>query len=444
MTSAAIAAAGALTFALAASASASLIVGMCAALFTFIVPPRYYDYDKVFFYMAGLAFCWRYVDVPTRGWLAAAGVVTALGAMFRYDNGLYVLVACMTAIVVRHWRSPGRIGRDIAFYIGVVAATLAPALLFIHFTAGIPEAFRQIATYASLEGERSKLLSLPPLTRDRTSALYVFMIAAGPVAFLFLPFQRKEPQPSVTFASAKILATVVLCGCVCLFVLRNPINARLGAAAPLAAVLAAWIVGQWPWRPAIPGRALALLVGTLTVLAAAASPRFGTRSVGTPLRIAERLQVIAGELRSSPPRPSYFPQGALDGLPRYLRECTTPEARVLLTWFAPEVFFFAERGFAGGMAVFLGTHWSSDGDQHRTIEQLEAQAAPLAIIQTSSEAEFRATFSHVASYIDVNYRVAGVTNFGDPRVDEDGYRIAIRRTLDNIGTEPRWGLPCLR
>jgi hypothetical protein len=450
--SAAIATAGALTFWLAESASGSLLIGLIAAFLTWIVSPRYYDYDKVLFYMLGLTFCWRYVDSPAPGRLAAAGFVTGLAVLFRYDNGLYLLVACLAAITVRRRQIRSELLSDLALYLAVIAVTLAPALIFIQSTAGLSESYRQIATYAAREGQRSELFTLPRLGLDRTSVTYVVIVATAPAALLLLVVRSRTPHHVLQFPEAKILAAALLCICVSIFILRDPIGARLGAAAPPALVLAACIAGLSGPREHgdRPTRKRALSSGLIaTVLVAACASALvvfqqqGRRLLRAPSALARRVSAVTTELAASPPGRTYFPDdGALAGIATYLRTCTPADARVLVTWFAPEVFFFSQRGFAGGMAVFLGEHWSSEADQRRTIEQVELQPVPLVIVQAASENGFRSTFPRVAAYVDAQYRLAGMTSFGDPRVGADGYRVLIKRALGDVPNEPSWALPC--
>ncbi len=431
--SAAIATAGALTFRLAASASGSRLVGLAAAALAWFVAPRHYDYDKVLFYTAGLALCWQYLDAPARGPLVAAAVVTALASLFRYDNGLYVFAAVVAGIVVRHRRTPSRATADLVLYAAVVLAALLPALLFIQVTAGVGEALRQVAAYAREEGRRSQLLSLPLLGADRTSVAYVLTVAMVPAALAASLRHLRTRGPTADVDAAKLLAAVVLLGCVCLFVLREPIAARVGAAVPLAAVIAAAI--------ARPPRGTWLAAGCAVVVAGLLALQ-GTRLQRAPAAIAGRLAALPAAAAASP-RSGFFPNdGALAGLTTYLRACTSPDARVLVTWFAPEVFFFSQRGFAGGMAVFLGTHWSSAADQHRTIGLIESQAVPLAIIEAASLDDFRSTYDRVAAHLDAAYREAGATSFGDPRVADDGYRVLIRRSLGDVPRDGKWQLPC--
>jgi hypothetical protein len=449
VTSAAIATAGTLAFLLASAASGSLAVGLLAPLLMLLEPPRYYDYDKVLFYMGGLAACWRYLDLPTRKRLVAAAIITAVAALFRYDNGLYVFVACVVAIAIRRARDRANLASDLFFYFGVVFLAALPASLFVQATAGLPEAIRQIAAYAATEGHRSELLELPELGFDRVSITYALIVVTAPIALFHLAWRSKASRSMLTYADAKIAAAATLLVCVCVFVLRDPISARLGAAVPVAFVLAASIVGYWRRRRATASsRRLSPAFGTATMLiavavslAAVAVPQ-AWRVARAPFSVTRRLIAMSSELRDSPPRTEYFPDGAaLSGLAEYLRACTPPGSRVLLTWFAPEVYFFAGRGFAGGMAVVLGSHWSSEDDQRRTIAQLESQSVPLVIVQTESEASFRANFPLVAADVDRNYRVASTTRFGDRRVSGGGYRVLIRRDIDE-GKSPREPTAC--
>ena len=439
VSSGAIATASALTFVLAQSASGSWIVALAAAALTVVVAPRYYDYDKALFYTLGVALCWRFVDSPTHGRLAAAGFATGVAALFRYDNGLFLFVASVAAIFVRLFATPSRLVPALAMYIAAMTAAVLPAMLFIQSTAGLLEAARQIVAYARREGVRSELFSLPRLSWDVTSLVYVFVVVMIPAALVVLGVRARRTVSPLTFSSAKIVAAVLLTVCVSVFILREPLMARLGAAVPLGAVLAAWVIGCW--RPASrPLTSVGYAAAAVLIVMMVAWPAVRFRRVRSA---AIRLAAVT-EPGSAIPR-AYLPEsGALGGLSAYLHACTPADGRVLVTWFAPEVFFFAERGFAGGMAVFLGNHWSSDADQRRTVEQLASQQVPLVIMQSASAGEMRATFPRVATYLDETFRPAGASSFDDPRVGADGYRVLIRKDLGNPPADTRWGLPCPR
>jgi hypothetical protein len=445
ITSAAIAAAGALTFWLAESASGSFVIGLIAAYVTLLVSPRAYDYDKVLFYMSGLALAWRYADSPTRGRLAAAGVCTSIAGLFRYDNGLFVMVACVATILVRRWRTPSRMLPDSAVYLSTVLAVAAPALIFVQSSAGLQEAFRQITTYAVQEGQRSGLFKVHSLSLDRVSISYVLIVATVPIALLQLLLLVRRGHGALRFAGPKILAGALLLSCVTVFILRDSLDSRIGAAAPLAAVLAASIAGQWrssdraadtyPLR-SWAARVAMLLLATTTIAAVF------VQVVGLDLLVAPSTVVedFADIPRAwGPPRPGarYYRDSPVA---RYLAACTPPEARVFINWFDPQVPFFAQRGFAGGMSVVFGSHWSSDADQRRTIEQMESQNVPVVIIRAASD-ELN-NYPRLMAYLNERYREGGATGFGAPGGDPHAYRILIKRDLGEVPIEPQWMLPC--
>ena len=75
----------------------------------------------------------------------------------------------------------------------------------------------------------------------------------------------------------------------------------------------------------------------------------------------------------------YAPPGTsgLAGLARWLNECTAEGDRLSIIGFEPQVFFLAERGFAGGLAFYdLGWN-SSERDQALTIERWSHQRVPV-------------------------------------------------------------------
>lgn len=439
LASVAIATAGALVFWLSASATGSLSIGVAAAALAWHLPPRYYDFDKVLFYTLGVWLCWRYFDRPTRARLCAAGAITALAGLFRYDNGLYILVAFITAIVLRRWARPSQIVADLGAYSGAIVVALAPALIFVQLTTGLPEAGRQIVTYAIREGARSQLFRLPPPAFTAEFVVYVLIVGTVPCALLSVLWHRWT-RGRLRASEQRVLVGAVMCTCVSAFVLRDPIGARVGAAVPLAVILAAAILGQswrhrevrqsqgwgmWPERWLAAGLLIAALL-----------PRLAE----APL---SRARYITAQLAGSPAVQDYFPEGReFGGLVRYIRRCTAPDSRLLITWFAPQIFFFAERGFAAGMAVFLPPHWSSARDQGRAIEQMQSQRVPLVIVEEATERTLLSTFPLIASYIDATFRVAGETNAGEFQVGGHGYRVLIRRDAGNTPIDPASGFPC--
>ncbi len=440
ISSAGMAAAVALTFLLAAHAAQSTGIGLVAAVFTLVVAPRYYDYDKVLLYTSGLALAWRYADRRDLGTLIVAAVVTAVASLFRYDNGIILFGVTATTLLTCHWREPWTLAhRTTAYGVGVVLV-LTPVAIAWQQTIGLREVARQIRTYAQVEGARTGIFTLPGLNLD--TLLYYAIVALLPLASARLVWRasRAHREKGVLHEAPKIAPVIVLGALVAAFILRDPVAARLGAAAPMAAILAAWLAG-----PVVPprgaryrARPLVILLGGVIALGLALT--LTGRSPAHVLRVSPTVTAgltMLRELARVPPSLALLPD--VQGMAGYVRACTPPGSRVLVSGFVPELYVLAERGFAGGMPVFFGGHWTSVRDQERTIDQLRRQFVPLAIV----DAGFTSTYDRVNAYLTSAFVSAGISSFGNPRAPAGGYHVLLRQGVGPTTLDSRWNLPCL-
>ena len=452
----AIAVAVVLTFLMVVEVSRSATVGLVAVALMLSVAPRYYDYDKVLFYALGVLCCWRYIDRPSASRAVAAGVVAATAGLFRYDNGLVLAAAFLATLVACRRHDRRAFVRESAAYVIAMMLAVLPFLIAWQSTIGLPEVWRQVTAYAAQEGARSPLLE--PLTIVKGIEPFLAWIYAGSILLLpvvagSLAFHRQSDE---TFAKPvpKMLATLVVSGLVAAVVLRNPIGARLGAAVPTATILAAYLVGRWVPRrhlTTLSPRSTALAIVTVAVVVAGVraartldepsvagiSRRVVGQAIGAIDGHIDALAAAPRGLTALPDRERY------QGLVEYLRDCTPAGSRVLTTWFAPHLHFFAQRGFAGGMVVFLGQPWTSAVDQARTVEQLESQDVSMALVESRRLAEFNADYDRVAGYLERHYRLAGVSSFSEPDAGRDTYRVLIPASTIPDHTDARWNLPCL-
>ena len=67
------------------------------------------------------------------------------------------------------------------------------------------------------------------------------------------------------------------------------------------------------------------------------------------------------------------------GLVHSRRYRTIPRDRILAQWFVPELYFFAQRGFAAGMVATFGGHWSEPRFQARSVQALASESVPIVI-----------------------------------------------------------------
>jgi hypothetical protein len=229
------------------------------------------------------------------------------------------------------------------------------------------------------------------------------------VALVVLVFDARVPGRSSLQQTARLTGIATLCFALNVFIMRDPVYARIGGMAGPAAILAAWVVRRVGGlqRAALrwAARIIAALVLMVTVWSISVSANWHMRiraDIARPSHLAQAIKVLA----ASPPSLELLPNSELFHLVRYLRECTSPRERVFLTWFAPEVYFFAQRGFAGGIAVLFGEHWSEPRFMNKAVQILEAQSPPI-VVSRYGDDSIRKTYPALARYLDEHYEQTG-------------------------------------
>lgn len=201
--------------------------GLLAALFALGLEPRFYSYPKVLVPAITLALLCSLVPGFTRGRIAMLGVWTAIGALFRYDLGVYAAIGAVTAIVVGapdhhvRWRS-------LLQYAGWGALTIAPWLIAMQLFEGLPQHFHQTLTFTEgelhqLDFEWPRLViggGEPLVTPGNALAIFVYGSYLIPAAVFLLVWLRRRvlTRGDVTMAlsSAMILVAYLV------LILRSP------------------------------------------------------------------------------------------------------------------------------------------------------------------------------------------------------------------------------
>jgi hypothetical protein len=163
--------------------------------------------------------------------------------------------------------------------------------------------------------------------------------------------------------------------------------------------------------------------------------------IAGPSVTLERMHEV-GRLVRLRPIDFYAPVGStgVRGLTRYVLECTRPADRILAGSFEPQIFFYAERAFAGGQ-VFLKNGWnSSREDQQRTVARLQGQRVPIVLFSAATETAIRQAFPLVYGYVEEQYQPAGRSDFGG----DSEYVVFVKRGLQSRGTYAPLNLPCYR
>jgi hypothetical protein len=264
------------------------------------------------------------------------------------------------------------------------------------------------------------------------------------------------------FDTATIGSAVVMCLLIHQGLIRESPDSRLPDVAGPTAVLAAWMTGvvrqskardksgrgatgasRWmsaAARVAIVG----LWVGTLW--AATTFGETGERINATGILAGPAATVARSNevtrLVTLRPIDFYAPLGSVGvrALTRYVLECTRPSDRVLTGSFEPQVFFYAERPFAGGQ-VYLRAGWhGSPEDQQLTIARMRRQRVPIVFFSTATEPEVQRGFPMVYRYVQEQYQLAMRSDFGGDRE----YTVLVKRDITPRGTYQPLGLPCYR
>ena len=258
---------------------------------------------------------------------------------------------------------------------------------------------------------------------------------------------------------AAIVAPVaILCGIISHTLVRGSPDTHLPDVAAPTFVLAAWLVRRRGNLdgPLVRARlANAGMVGLLlvtfwsvwTVGGSGASGGFGARLERAGIRdgpagIWTHLGVVTRRLRDRP-IDDWAPPGStgLAALTRYLLDCTTPADRILVTWFAPEVFYYAERGFAGGQTYLHGRWHASVSDQRLTLERMQRQSVPIILARRDRVEHFRRGFPLIYDYVQSRYRLVSESTFGGEPTE---FLVFVDTRLDPVGEHPVLGLPCYR
>lgn len=406
------------------SVAAAALTGILAVLLF----PRPYSFPKVFVYPASVLLLWNYVDAPSRLRLWSLGLCAAVALLLRFDHGVAVVLTAAGTVLLTHAAQSIRgAARATGELVLAFVAGLLPFLLFLATTVGISthvESMLAFGRYGLGESERVRwqsFLGQPWLAGQRGTALLydlVLLLTLGAVAWsaarLMADFKRLGRFSAPTL---RLCAVTALWLTSAPMLVRNNFEARIPDASTLVMILAGLVAVPWRTQQVLPRRRLRLAYGALGVtifaLALAGTLR-GAGSAISTLTYAAELFAVDGiekaqdnlaQLRISPPVDGYAEPGfhGRGGLERYLHECTAPADRILVPFFRPQLYVYAERGFAGGQWRYFDFH-NSPAEQQLAMETLSRQRVPIAVVRRSDWADLQRQWETLARHIDTRYR----------------------------------------
>jgi hypothetical protein len=473
------------TFWLSSIASGSIVAGLLGVLLHIWLGPRFYNYPKILVYAAAIPLLWWFADRPaprTRAWIA---VVTVIGFLFRHDHGVFVAVA-MAALLAFMTELPWKDrARHYALYLALVAALLLPYFVFIQWNGGVVSYFRQASAWAerdrgrapvvwpglfdnpdgvSEQAKTGSLVGRPiAVVRDNYVAwLYYFEILLPFFALFVLAVSRDGWRPSWPRARAKLAMVAVLTAVLDLGFLRSPLEARLADTSVPLVILVAWLIAALPRmvvstdsfvapvrriRWPVQGVAWTIGVAIAAVLTTIVSHDFYRRLDKSAMtdrwgKPFERASNVVEQLRHDwdlAPWTSRANRPDLITLSLYINACTSPDDRILVQSYMPQVLALARRAFAGGHADLRPGFFETEDAQRLTLSRLQKQSVPMILLDTDeSLRNFRTSFPIIVKYVDAEYRLAA-THVFDGRF---GISLFVRRDLEPARTWEPLGWPC--
>lgn len=453
LASAMMALAAGLTCWLAATLTGSVLLGTAAALVEILLPTRLYGYPKILVPPLVLTALYFFVRKPTTVRLVVLGVCTAVAMLLRHDLGALAWAAAMTGLLVAGDRSDG-LGLGFRYSL-VTALLLLPYAAAVQWSVGLVEAFREALEFA--RGDAHQFLApwslLPQLAGSgpRTSpAIWLFYVCWTLIAAGWLLVLTRQTDRTCTGRPVAVAALVLL-SCYAMLILRHPPAGRVPDMAAVLAIAGAWIMAELGAtvrliRRPVPRLLLATGLGVCILSAATAAvamadleSRVGRTGISRGTAgIAARVAAVH-QAGTKWPWARYWPAGEVPQAIDYLRQCTGPRDRVLVTWFAPEYYFFSQRGFGAGHAYFSPPRAFTDArDRAKMVRRLESQPVPVVLINETARAEFAAAYPELDAFLQESYRPAGAFTIRDGSQITIGVRTALE-AFDAYGPD-RW--PC--
>jgi hypothetical protein len=124
----------------------------------------------------------------------------------------------------------------------------------------------------------------------------------------------------------------------------------------------------------------------------------------------------------------------------YMDRCLAPGHRLFVPGFAPDVFVYAGRPFAGGNLWIMPGYFEAAPFQRDIVRRLDSQVVPLAILRLPAHEEIARRFPLLEEYLRGRFsRLAEA-----PLTDGDSVRLLVNESLGSPRVDPETGWPCHR
>jgi hypothetical protein len=228
-------------------------------------------------------------------------------------------------------------------------------------------------------------------------------------AFVVLLKTWRQSASDVRALVAMAVATQFLFN---ISMLRDPLDTRARDVLVPAALLMAYLGGvvlstprtgaRLAGRRALVAAVLLLLVASAGSLGAAPVMLSRTQVADGVTGLRDRARTIRRwfsppDQRTGPRSPVYQP------VIEYIGRCTPQNARLLLLTFAPELFFYTGRAFAGGQVAMSPGFFASEQDAALLLTRVSAEDVPLVIADSQTEREMIDGYPRIGMHVTEHY-----------------------------------------
>jgi hypothetical protein len=121
---------------------------------------------------------------------------------------------------------------------------------------------------------------------------------------------------------------------------------------------------------------------------------------------------------------------------RYVHDCTNPDDRLLLTWFAPEINVYSHRVFAGGEAALMPAFRQAAQYEPSVLARLSRQSVPIVLAAETLD-EFHRVYPALSKHLGAHYHKAG-----EFVADGGKIQIFVETSRPQAGIDEEFGWPC--
>ncbi len=288
-------------------------------------------------------------------------------------------------------------------------------------------------------------------TAAAESVAALFYVLPLVVAVVALPWMQRYLTADAT--GVRLIA-FALFGVVTAFgLMRSPYDVRAVDDVVVPAILFGCCVSAL-WRAARASRPLTRGVLTVTVVLFSL---LVVKSVAVAGQFGDRVSWLSGEGRSlsrmhgawrevrdrliAQPPLTYWNgmAGPVDvQLARYAAECVPQSRRLLVLWFAPQLYYYADRLMASRHLFYESGYERIAFEQQRTLEKIQRFAPPVVLATGDLDTFRRQAYPTLVDYIHREYETAGT-------VSDEGqqYQVLIRRNEHVVRPYGEHQWPCL-